>query len=61
MDSGILKKRKIENHYSNINSVYEMFKVTLMLSIEEWKLYVKTNRLPSLNVINEKNHHMEAM
>ena len=34
MDSKVAQKCKIENHYSNINNVYTMFKGTLMFITE---------------------------
>ena len=39
MDSKVAEKLKRDNHYSNINYVYEMLKVTLMLITELWKWY----------------------
>ena len=40
-------KSKIENHYSNINKIYKMFKLNPELTTEVWKWYGTTTKFHS--------------
>ena len=56
MESKVSQKYKIENRCLNINNLYTMFKVTLMLITEASKRDEKKNVFTSLNVINGKTY-----